>query len=214
MSISSKHPIPPLPDFPRLAESEIDAQADEWARSCPAPSAVWIFATGSLIWNPEIPYVERRRAAIEGWHRALCLYSVHFRGTCERPGLVMGLAPGGHCEGCAFRIDPDRLEEAARILWRREMGHGSYRLIPLRAKTDQGEIDCYSFTPCPDHPQCAFDLPEDVIEETVRSASGERGPNIDYVLNTVTHLDELGIHDPALHRLAAKLTGATRKETA
>lgn len=214
MSEHIPHPIPPLPQFPRRSDAEIDAQADAWAESRPDPSAVWIFATGSLIWNPDFPYVERRRAAVEGWHRALCLYSIHYRGTCDRPGLVMGLAPGGHCEGCAYRINPARLNEAARSLWRREMGHGSYQLIKVRGRTDEGEIDCYSFTPCPDHPQCAFDLSLDVIEATVRSAVGERGPNIDYVLNTVAHLDEMGIHDPDLHGLAERLTGKQRKETA
>lgn len=200
------HPIPPLPPCESLPDAEIDTAADAWAAAQPDPGAVWIFATGSLIWNPDFPFVEKIRARISGWHRALCLYSITYRGCTERPGLVMGLAPGGVCDGVAFRIDPDHLREAARSLWHREMGHGSYDLIELSAASDQGMITCHSFTPRVDHPQCAFGLSQDVVAETVRRASGLKGPNIDYVMNTVAHLDEMGIYDPYLHALAERIT--------
>jgi cation transport protein ChaC len=39
----------------------------------------------------------------------------------------------------------------------------------------------------------------------VRSAVGGSGTNIDYVLNTVRHLEEAGIHDVELMALAAHL---------
>jgi cation transport protein ChaC len=39
----------------------------------------------------------------------------------------------------------------------------------------------------------------------VRSAAGLSGTNIDYVLNTVRHLQEAGIHDVELMALAARL---------
>jgi cation transport protein ChaC len=43
----------------------------------------------------------------------------------------------------------------------------------------------------------------------VRSASGLSGNNIDYVLNTVSHLEEVGIHDVELMALAQRLTEAS-----
>jgi cation transport protein ChaC len=43
----------------------------------------------------------------------------------------------------------------------------------------------------------------------VRSASGLSGNNIDYVLNTVRHLEEVGIHDAELMALAARLKEGT-----
>ncbi len=199
------HPIPPLQCFPRIPDAELCAMADAWAAALPDPSNVWIFGTGSLIWNPDFAYIDRRRAAVQGWHRALCLYSVNYRGTPERPGLVMGLARGGSCEGCAFRIDPDHLIAAARSIWQREMGHSSYEIVELTARIDSGLIQCYSFAPVTGHPQCALGLSEDVITRTVLGAAGLRGSNIDYVMKTVEHLDELGIHDPDLHALAERL---------
>ena len=43
----------------------------------------------------------------------------------------------------------------------------------------------------------------------VRSAVGGSGTNIDYVLNTVRHLEEAGIHDVELMALAAHLAADT-----
>ncbi|HAE00987.1 MAG TPA: gamma-glutamylcyclotransferase [Rhodospirillaceae bacterium] len=205
MTKPPQHPIPPLPDFDRAPDDTICERADAWIASMPDPQNVWIFGTASLIWNPDFPYCDRRRAAVQGWHRALCLFSTRYRGTREKPGLVMGLAPGGSCEGCAYRIDPDRLQEAARAIWLREMGNSSYEIIQLTAQTDIGEIQCYSFAPVSGHPQCAHGLPLEMIEATVLSACGQRGTNLEYVLKTVEHLDQLGIHDPDLHALAARL---------
>jgi cation transport protein ChaC len=202
----STHPVPPLPDFDRATDEMICQRADAWIASLPDPQNVWIFGTASLIWNPEFAYCDRRRAAVSGWHRALCLYSVRYRGTREKPGLVMGLAPGGTCEGCAFKIDPNNLREAAHTLWLREMGNSSYEIIQVTAQTDIGQIDCYSFAPVSGHPQCAHGLPDEMIEATVRTAQGQRGTNMEYVLKTVEHLDQLGIHDPTLHALAERLT--------
>lgn len=186
----------------------MDRQADAWVAGLPDPTNTWIFATGSLLWDPDFVFTDRRRAKVEGWHRALCLLSLRYRGTPEKPGLVMGLAPGGACEGCAFRLCPDNLQASARQLWRREMGHGSYEMLSLTAETADGPVPCYGFTPRPDHPQCAFDLDDETVEDTVRCAAGLRGPNVDYVLNTAEQLDALGIHDPRLHALAARLRGS------
>src|SRR5438309_9616307 len=66
--------------------------------------ARWVFGYGSLMWRPGFPYLERRGATLHGRRRAFCIYSVHHRGTYERRGLVLGLAPGGSVRGAAYRI--------------------------------------------------------------------------------------------------------------
>ena len=33
---------------------------------------LWIFAYGSLIWNPLFHYLDRRLAVVEGWHMQFC----------------------------------------------------------------------------------------------------------------------------------------------
>jgi glutathione-specific gamma-glutamylcyclotransferase len=65
---------------------------------------IWIFAYGSLMWRPGFVFEEASHALIEGAHRALCIYSVHHRGTKPAPGLVFGLDKGGKCEGLAYRV--------------------------------------------------------------------------------------------------------------
>ena len=63
---------------------------------------VWVFAYGSLMWNPGFDYLERRPALLHGYHRAFCIYSNYYRGTDEQLGVVLGLDRGGACRGLAF----------------------------------------------------------------------------------------------------------------
>ena len=70
---------------------------------------LWVFAYGSLTWDPGFPFEEARPALLRGYHRAFCLYSTHYRGTPERPGLVLGLDRGGACRGIAYRIAAPRV---------------------------------------------------------------------------------------------------------
>ena len=53
-----------------------------------------VFAYGSLIWKPVYEPAAAQRATAPGWHRAFCLKVARFRGTIDRPGLMMQLHPG------------------------------------------------------------------------------------------------------------------------
>ena len=65
----------------------------------PPGAGWWVFAYGSLLWNPLFPFLEARPATLRGVHRSFCLWSKASRGTTEQPGLVLGLEPGGACRG-------------------------------------------------------------------------------------------------------------------
>ena len=59
-----------------------------------ANADVWIFAYGSLMWNPGFAAAESEPAVLCGYHRRFCIVSRMYRGTPETPGLVLGLDCG------------------------------------------------------------------------------------------------------------------------
>ncbi|MGA8771685.1 MAG: gamma-glutamylcyclotransferase, partial [Rhodomicrobium sp.] len=48
-------------------------------------------------------------------------------------------------------------------------------------------------------------IPLEMQAWLVRRSAGKSGANIDYVVNTMLHLRELGVHDAELERLMAML---------
>lgn len=54
-----------------------------------ARQPLWVFGYGSLLWRPGFLVRAALRARLNGWQRALCVWSVHHRG---RPGAEIGRA--------------------------------------------------------------------------------------------------------------------------
>ncbi len=75
-----------------------------------------MFGYGSLMCRPGFPFESQVPGLLKGSHRALCVYSIHHRGTPERPGLVLGLTQGGACRGMTFRVTPDAEEDTIAYL--------------------------------------------------------------------------------------------------
>ena len=171
---------------------------------------VWLFAYGSLMWNPEMPFAERRPALLRGWHRSFCLYSRDYRGTPERPGLVLGLDRGGSCQGIAYRLPPEGLGAAIDQVWAREMAGEVYRMRPVSVTTPEGRIGAYAFVVRRDRPDYAGRLSLDEAARIIAVAQGGRGTGRDYLANTVRHLEELGIADGPLHRLHERVEALPR----
>jgi cation transport protein ChaC len=51
-------------------------------------------------------------------------------------------------------------------------------------------------------------LPHDRAAAVIARGVGQMGANRDYLLNTLSHLAELGVRDPGLERIAALLPAA------
>ncbi|MFQ5995360.1 MAG: gamma-glutamylcyclotransferase [Acidiferrobacterales bacterium] len=165
---------------------------------------LWVFGYGSLMWKPGFPYVEALPARLHGYHRALCVWSWVYRGTQDKPGLVLGLDRGGSCVGRAFRVRAKDKQATADYLYQREMVTAVYVpvLVPVRLD-DTRRVTALVFIADRSHPQYAGDLSAEKAANVVRRAHGEGGPNADYIANTVAHLDELGIADNLLHEVDA-----------
>lgn len=172
------------------------------------PGDFRVFAYGSLIWNPDFPYVDAEPAIVHGYHRALCIRSDVYRGTPETPGLVFGLDRGGACRGMAFRIAETKVDTVARYLWSREMVTGVYRPRWLRARLEAGTAPVWTFVSDHGHAQYVGRLPEVETLRLVLQGHGKAGPCLDYLANTLAHLEQLGIHDRRLARIVARAEAA------
>jgi len=176
------------------------------------PADTWVFGYGSLMWNPGFPFAEACRASLTGYHRAFCIYSIHYRGTQKRPGLVLGLDRGGVCEGIAFRLAPEQRAATLAYLRRRELIYGVYReaLVPLDIPGLSGtdpprHVWALTYIAERAHPAYAGRLHLVREAHLIRGAAGRAGTNLDYVESTRRHLAGLGIREPHLDRLAALL---------
>jgi cation transport protein ChaC len=176
---------------------------------------VWVFAYGSLIWNPLIHYVEKRVGTVRGYHRCFCLWTHTGRGTLAKPGLTLGLEPGGSCRGVAYRIAEPLAEHELQVIWGREMLTGAYAPRWLKVATAEGRIHAIAFRVNRGHARYAGRLPEEKIVAAIAEAQGPLGPCATYLFNTVAHLEELGIEDRRLSvlrdRVAARLAAAARE---
>jgi len=172
----------------------------------------WVFAYGSLMWNPGFATPETQGARLQGWHRAFCIYSEHYRGTPEQPGLILGLLPGGACRGLAHRLPSGAYDEVRRYLIEREIDNdGVYEEVVRPIHLDDGRVaPALIYLADRKHRQFAGKLPLAKAVALVRRGNGATGSNLDYVLNTVAHLEELGLRDRALEKLARRATRTSR----
>lgn len=162
---------------------------------------VWLFAYGSLIWNPLIHFVEKRVGTVRGHHRCFCLWSRTGRGTAAKPGLTLGLERGGSCRGVVYRIEEAQAQHELEVVWRREMLTGAYRPRWLRVDSEGKPLHAIAFTINRGHSRYAGRLPEERIIACIAEAHGPLGRCATYLFNTVAHLEELGIGDQRLRRL-------------
>ncbi len=167
---------------------------------------VWVFAYGSLMWNPAIEFTEATPCSIEGWRRSFCFWVPLGRGTPELPGLMLALEGGGACEGIAYRLAPHQVHSELGILWNREMLSGVYqpRWVPAVLR-DGRTVMAITFVVDPQHCQYCGDLPIERTAHHIAFAEGRRGPCRDYLANTVEHARSLGIHDPYIEELVVRV---------
>ena len=171
---------------------------------------VWIFAYGSLIWNPLFAYSDRCTVTIKDWHRQFCMLAPVGRGTIENPGLVLGLEPkqDACCQGVAYCLPKDKnLESELLLLWRREMVVGSYIPAWITAKNSDKlrsssvrKLEVLAFTVNPLH-SVYVNWSKDKIVNSLATAKGDLGSSAEYLNNTVQGLLAAGIEDEDLIEL-------------
>ena len=177
---------------------------------------VWVFGYGSLMWRPGFVPDAFEPARLDGFRRSLCIQSHHYRGTPDRPGVVLGLveSEGAACVGRAIGFDPTRATEIMRYLDERELVTNVYerREVPLYLIDARTVVQSWAYIARPDHEQFLGSLAEDELVELVCQGTGSAGTCQDYVVNTLRHLNDIGIEEPWLEHLSGRI--AIRKQGA
>jgi glutathione-specific gamma-glutamylcyclotransferase len=181
------------------------APSPEIARCIARACDLWIFGYGSLMWDPGFAFVEAQPALLKGYHRRFCVYSHRYRGTPERPGLVLGLDRGGACKGIAYRVRTADVASALHYLWEREMGNRTYHLRELGVTTPCGAVRAQAFVVDRAHRNYAGRLSLETTARLILQGIGARGPCRQYLENTVAELKKLGLVDGPLHRLEERV---------
>jgi cation transport protein ChaC len=168
------------------------------------PGPVWLFAYGSLIWKPEVPHEELRRAMAKGWHRAFSMKVFRYRASMEQPGFMMCLDPGGQCEGVVLRLAEEGIATQLDKLLRREIsrraGLEAVRWIDVDvAGQAMQALAFYAGPAMLDSYVAGRPLAE--VAQGLARACGHWGSGAEYLYNTVSHLEQLGIHDEGLWAL-------------
>jgi cation transport protein ChaC len=182
-----------------MPEEEIAARLDAFLTEH-GPGDLWLFAYGSLIWKPDVEFAERRKAKLVGWHRRFCIWQRRWRGTSANPGLMLAVDRGGSCRGVVYRIVPPVKEKIAEV-WRREMIGYAYHPRRLPVETEAGTVTALTFVVNRHSGRYAGRLSDEEIADKIATACGHIGPCASYLLDTLAHLEELGIHDRHLWRL-------------
>jgi len=169
---------------------------------------LWIFGYGSLIWNPGFAVSEARIATLSGYRRSFCMRSIHHRGTPARPGLVLALdaEAGAQCRGLAFRIAAPIAEETLEYLRARELISAAYVETRQALALEDGQtVMAVAYVIERGHVQYCGGLSLEDQAQIIARAYGGRGPNCEYLHQTAAHLADLGLNDPDLDWLSARV---------
>jgi cation transport protein ChaC len=205
----------PEEGYSTFTEEEYDVAAAALLERKP-PGPLWIFAYGSLIWKPAFDAVEHRRATAYGWHRAFCLELTRWRGSPQQPGLMMGLDRGGCCDGLIYRLpDGDHVKQLCRLLRREIGGEEEMRTVRwITVETERGKQRALTFWAGPAGLDYNVRLPLARVAQILARACGHIGSGADYLFQTVSKLEELGIRDRNLWRLQQLVAAEIRQMTA
>lgn len=170
--------------------------------------SIWVFGYGSLLWNPGFEVADSVIGTLPDYARSFCMRSIHHRGTDAAPGLVLALdqQAGKACEGVALQVVAGQEAQTLEYLRERELISSAYVEKELSVQLVDGrEIAAVVYVIDEAHEQYCGNLELEEQAQIIARAVGGRGPNTEYLYNTAEHLASVGLHDPALEWLAARV---------
>ena len=157
---------------------------------------LWIFAYGSLMWDPAFHFAEVRRGRVSGFARRFILKDTFGpRGTPETPGLMAALDEGPGCEGLVFRISANEAERESGMFWRRELIAYAYKPVIANVETEFGAVEALTVIADRTSDYIRPDLTREEQVRYIATGAGFLGTSLQYVENIAAHFTALEIED-------------------
>ncbi|WP_322050628.1 gamma-glutamylcyclotransferase [Paraburkholderia bannensis] len=191
---------------PLWSQAQLDASLQATLAEQPVNNEIWLFAYGSLLWNPLLDFAESSRATLHDWHRSFCIHLVLSRASVENPGRMLALEPGGRTEGVAYRLRPESVDDDLAVIWAREMIGGVYVPTWTEVILDSGrKVKAIAFVADSAHPLYEPDSSLRAIVGPIQSATGPIGDNAAYVHMLHASLAQHGLEDAYITDLVTAL---------
>jgi cation transport protein ChaC len=157
---------------------------------------LWLFGYGSLMWDPAIRFAEVRRAHVVELARRFILKDIHGgRGTADRPGLMAALDTGPRCDGLAYRIPAELVEEETKVLWQRERIGPAYTAAFVEVVAGDDAVTALAFVADHAAPPIDASLTRGDQVRFLATGAGILGTSLDYIRQIERKFDALGVHD-------------------
>lgn len=193
-----------LPGQRVWSAQQIEASMHEALAHRDPTQPVWLFAYGSLIWNPSFHYEEMQRAILPGWHRSFCVRLIDGRANAQVSGRMLALQAGGETTGMVLRLDEDKLTDELLLVWTREMVHGLYSPVWTHLQLADGRnIQTLTFVADTAHKLYEVDSSIATTSKIIARANGHLGSNRDYLMQLENTLERYDLHDDHIRELAA-----------
>lgn len=200
-----------LPEGVCLTSEQLSESLELMLAGRPSPAeGVWVFAYGSLIWNPTMEFTARQQATLDGWQRSFCLHVIAGRATLGCPARMLSLERGGTVEGVAYLLSGDSAKQDLLAIWTREMVLGAYLPLWLDVTLEDGQVvSALVFTANHDGAHWRDGRTLGCVAEAISRAQGPYGTNADYVRELQRSLKHEGLEDPYVSEVyrAVEATG-------
>ncbi|MDE2444811.1 MAG: gamma-glutamylcyclotransferase [Alphaproteobacteria bacterium] len=192
----------PRPHLLQMDEADYAQWTDDLLQTL-GDAPLRVFAYGSLIWKPEFDHMGQSHATLHGWHRSFCMKIERWRGTRAFPGLMMALDRGGSCKGVVYELPPHGKPAQIKRLLEREMTNKPPTNMPriVTVEADGTEVKAMAFVSSRSGERYVGKKPLPEVAHILSRAAGHWGTGAEYLFNTVSHLEQLGIHDRNLWAL-------------
>ncbi len=167
----------------------------------------WIFAYGSLIWRPGFDHTQRVLASVAGFERRFCQASHDHRGTPDRPGRVVTMAPveNSLCTGMAYEVPSVHRDVILQALDKREQDGYARVTVSVNLLESGRQVRAVTWIASDANPSWRGDESIGDVAQIVATRQGPSGTNREYLYRLDEALRGFKIVDEHVAELAKRV---------